>query len=556
MFANMIVPRLFIFFASIQCISAINLLSPTPPMGFNNWARFQCALNETLFTTTADFMSKSGLLAAGYNRINLDDCWELKNRTSKNELQWDPVKFPHGIPWLAKYVKKLGFHLGIYSDAGNMTCGGYPGSLGYEDIDAKTFASWGIDYLKLDGCNVPVPKGMTLEGTYKQIYSKWHSILSKLADPMIFSESAPAYFAPWMGVTNLSDWYSVMNWVPKYGELARHSNDIMTYDSGGAWDSIMVNYQNNLLFARYQEANHGFWNDPDFLIVDHWELTLDEKKSQFALWCSMGAPLIISADVPNLKKEELEYLTNKDLIAVDQDSLGMQATLVSQDGTWDVLTRNLSNGDRLVTVLNRGAKSGTISIDTDRLGLFTYCNGTYADYKIKDLWTGKSKTVTTVDGIKTTVPAHGTAVFRVTLPTICDQPNWPTGLVFNTASFNCLTGNHNPLVEVSFRKCNGSDSQVWSLNPEGGRLRTQDDGTRCLIAMPGDGTANGTVYMNRCEGKGVQRQKWHYDVNGNLKNGFTKGCLTEAAGGKVVMSECGNGVNEQVFGMPSGSVGI
>ena len=201
---------------------------PTPPMGFNNWARFECGLNQSLFVETADAMAQNGLLAAGmmgmmsddkvfannqrllgYNRINLDDCWMQTARAENGSLVWNTTLFPNGLIWLGEYVKSKGFHFGIYEDSGNATCGGYPGTLGHEELDAKTFESWGIDYLKLDGCNV-FP---STEQRYQELYSKWHQILTSLEHPLIFSESAPAYFS---GTNNDTDWYEVMDWVPLY----------------------------------------------------------------------------------------------------------------------------------------------------------------------------------------------------------------------------------------------------------------------------------------------------------------------------------------------------
>ncbi|KAF4150839.1 hypothetical protein CNMCM8927_005401 [Aspergillus lentulus] len=268
-------------------VSSPNLL-PTPPMGFNNWARFMCDLNETLFLETASAMISTGLLEAGYNRLNLDDCWMAYDRAADSSLQWNITKFPHGIPWLAHQLKTQGFHLGIYQDAGNLTCGGYPGSFGHEALDAHTFAAWGIDYLKLDGCNVFPEHSRTLEEEYKARYSHWHTVLKQMRPPLIFSESAPAYFAD---PANLTSWYEVMDWAPAFGELARHSTDILVYvGEGSAWDSIMVNYHYNTLLARYQRP--GYFNDPDFLIPDHPGLTIEEKRSQFALWASFSAPLI------------------------------------------------------------------------------------------------------------------------------------------------------------------------------------------------------------------------------------------------------------------------
>jgi alpha-galactosidase len=198
-----------------------------------------------------------------------------------------------------------------------------------------------------------------------------------MPEPLIFSESAPAYFC---GESDLTEWYTVMDWVPKYGELARHSDDIAVFSQSDPWDSILTNYGFEILLARVQSP--GYFNDPDFLIVDPPGLTLDEKKSHFALWCSFSAPLIISAWIPELTDDEIAYLTNANLLAIDQDALGLQATLVSQDGTWDVLTKTLSNGDRLLTVLNRGATTGNISVPVVRLG---YPAVPTAPFSVQDL---------------------------------------------------------------------------------------------------------------------------------------------------------------------------
>ncbi|EOO00530.1 putative alpha-galactosidase a protein [Phaeoacremonium minimum UCRPA7] len=282
-------------------------------------------LNESLFVDTAEAMVRTGLLAAGYNRLNLDDEWSLMERASNGSMIWDPEKFPHGLPWLTQYIKSHGFIPGIYTDAGNLSCGGYPGALDHEEIDAADFEAWGFEYVKLDGCNMPD----TSEATYKRVYGKWHSILSAQPNPMIFSESAPAYFAE---AANLSDWYAVMGWVQQYGQLARHSRDSLVWNSTNywpditGWDSVMFNYGQEVRLARYQRP--GYFNDPDFLNVDHFDYTLDEKKSHFALWCSFSAPLILSTDVLNITDEEVEYLTNKDFLDVDQDPLVQQATLV------------------------------------------------------------------------------------------------------------------------------------------------------------------------------------------------------------------------------------
>ncbi|KAH8691661.1 hypothetical protein BGW36DRAFT_400887 [Talaromyces proteolyticus] len=507
---------------------------PTPPMGFNNWARFECELNQTLFTTTADAMVKNGLLAAGYNRINLDDCWMASQRASNGTLQWNTTKFPDGLPWLGNFLHTKGFNFGIYEDAGTLTCGGFPGSLGYEDIDAKTFASWGIDYLKLDGCNVPTQSGLTSEETYKYIYGTWHTIFSNMTEPLIFSESAPAYFC---GEQNLTDWYSVMDWVPSYGQLARHSYDIATYGSGNTWESILTNYGQEVLLARYQKP--GYFNDPDFIIPDWPDLTIDEKKSHFALWASFSAPLIISADVPSLTSEELKYLTNADLIAVDQDELGLQATLVSQDGTWDILTKSLSNGDRLLTVLNRGNSSSDYHISLSRLGIET---NQFCAFKIKDLWTGDITQSHSAYISVPNIPAHGTAVLRINLSSTCGGIV-PTGMIFNTASLKCVDGDTNG--STLSASCDGSNGQVWHVET-GGKIRNLAKYSQCLAER-----SNGETFVTTCDGKD-KYQQWKYYLSGNIVNFASGHCLTELENGTLGTAACQQEANSQVFGLPSG----
>jgi alpha-galactosidase len=496
-------------------------------MGFNNWARFECALNESLFTETADAMVSTGLRDAGYNRLNLDDCWMADSRAENGALTWNETKFPHGVPWLAEYVKARGFHLGIYEDSGNATCGGYPGSYGHEQLDAETFASWGISYLKLDGCNVFPPT----EQEYQARYSLWHQIFSKMSPPLVFSESAPAYFAD---SDNLTDWYTVMDWMPVYGELARHSTDILVYvGEGSAWDSIMVNYSYNTLLARYQGP--GYYNDPDFLIPDHPGLTLDEKRSHFALWASFSAPLIISAYIPALPDEIISYLKNSDLIAVDQDPLSQQATLVSRDDTFDVLTRSLANGDRLLTVLNGGNDTASTSISVGRLGLASGCL-----YLAKDLWNGTFTVINDKIDIKD-LASHATVVYRISLPPFPQQCSSivPTGMVFNTASTNCLTATSSQ--EISFTECSGSDAQVWQVHSSG-TISPLSDQSVCLTA---EGSTS--VSLSPCE-KG-RNQVWAYAVMGNLKNVASGACLTEGSQSSGV---CGFEMNSQVWALPSG----
>lgn len=512
-------------YSNLILSAILGLASATPPMGFNNWSRFQCDLNQTLFTDTADAMAKKGLLDAGYDRINLDDCWPKHERAENGTLQWDDKKFPDGLIWLGQYLKKKGFKFGIYSDVGNATCGDYPGSYGYEKLDAETFASWGIDYLKLDGCNVPNEKeGVSEADNYINLYHKWHEILSDMENPLNFSESAPAYFA---SDSTLDEWYKVMDNMPPNGELARHSWDVINYGAeGNHWDSVMKNYAAHILLARYQSKL--FTNDPDFLIADDTKLSLDERKSQFALWASFSAPLIISAYVPDLEDDVVKYLTNEDIIAVDQDSLGLQANVVSQDGEVDLLTKDLDDGSRLLTVFNRGDKAKSFTIPLAKAG-FPDAKPD-CPFETKELWSGEEKTVG--DKIKTgEIKSHATKMYRITAADYLGKCRRvvQTGQIFTTTNVTntfCLTGDDD---KVTLESCNGKDNQIWQMSySSDGTINNLNDQGKCLTEEDG-----GKLSYKKCDVKtntdsypGSDSQKWSYNIHGYVINKATENCLT------------------------------
>ncbi|KAF2759868.1 glycoside hydrolase [Pseudovirgaria hyperparasitica] len=518
-------------------------IQPRPPMGFNNWARFMCDLNQTLFTDTADAMLENGLLDAGYEYINIDDCWLEYSRAENGSLVWNSTLFPDGLIWLGEYLHERGFKYGIYQDAGNLTCGGYPGSRDYEDLDAKTFEAWGIDYLKLDGCNVinntdPRPK----VEQYRVLYEKWHKALEALDKPLVFSESAPAYFSPDFQTpphSNNTDWYTIMKYMPEYGELARHSNDVKIwgfdgiFEPGGHWDSIMTNYGHNTELARYQQKC-GFYNDPDFLIPFP-DLTEEEKRSHFSLWASFSAPLIISAYIPELPESDIKYLSNKDIIAVDQDSLCLQATLVSQDGYWDVLTKSLENGDRLLTVLNRGNNTNSTLIPLERVGI-----SPDHSYSVKDLWTGKTFTVSKSISLHER-PSHSTAVLRIRGRHAPKLDITPTGMIFNTYTGHCLTTTR---LGAQFETCNASDEQIWQTTAQGA-LTTLGARDTCL-----GHNERGNLKATACHAE--TGNVWTYYQTGNLMAGNSALCLAEAPSGQAVLEPCHPKADPQVLELPGG----
>ena len=287
----------------------------------------------------------------------------------------------------------------------------------------------------------------------------------------------------------------------------------------------MTNYGFEVLLARYQQP--GYYNDPDFLIVDWPWLTLDEKKSHFALWASFSAPMMISSYIPDLTADELAYLTNTDIIAIDQDTLALQATLVSQDGYFDVLTKSLANGDRLLTVLNRGDETNSTTVSTERMGLEKGCA-----YTVKDLWTGDAGKITGSMDVK--LASHATVIYRISgVNSVI-----PTGTIFNTASLKCMTADGS---SIAFSDCVGSDAQVWQVSSNGAISPLSSPGS-CLEAV------DGVARLGHCSSHKADSE-WIYHITGNVINTASGECLQENG---HYIGECGEERDSQVFGLPSG----
>ncbi|GGT14540.1 alpha-galactosidase [Streptomyces tanashiensis] len=498
-------------------------LAVTPPMGFNNWARFGCRPNnpntgdegvsESLFLEQADALVSKGLASKGYDTVTVDDCWMTKSRDTSGNLVADPTLFPHGMKWLGDQLHAKGLKYGVYLDSGTYTCGGYPGSWGHYQADVDLLASWGVDYIKLDGCNMPAAASDA--AGYIKAYKEFGAAMKANASKrdMVFSESSPAYF--YIGKSDLADWYTVIDEASKSGQLWREGYDVKMYRSThNAWSTninqagVMAQYAYNSQLARY--AAPGSWNDPDFLITGD-ALTKDESRSQFALWAMMASPLILSVDVANLSADSLSTLSNTDIIAIDQDALGEQAGIVSQNGSADILARPLANGDRAVALLNRGSSTATLSTTLTGVG---FQGGAACTASVKDLWTGT--TSSSSGTISASVPAHGTAIFRIKPGSGCTGQK-PTGQISGIGG-KCLddansgSGPNNP---VTLYTCHGGANQRWTV---------QGDGTIRTLGACLDATYKSTdsrhigywAVLNPCNGSASQ--KWAYQRNGYLKN--------------------------------------
>lgn len=379
-------------------------LSLTPQMGWSSWNNFQGNINEDIIKSIADAMVASGLKDAGYTYINIDDCWHGK-RDADGFIQADPKHFPHGIKALADYVHSRGLKLGIYSDAGSETCAGRPGSLGHEYQDALQYARWGIDYLKYDWCNTT---NVNAQGAYQLM----RDALQATDRPIFFSMCEWGDNHPW-------------RWAKGIGDSWRIGPDIWcSFDSTRVFPtyiqcSVIDCINRNDSLRSY--AGPGHWNDPDMLEVGN-GLSANQDRAHFTMWCMMASPLILGNDVRNMSDETKAILTNRDLIAIDQDKLGVQGLRFLIREGLEYWFKPLSNGDWAMTIFNPTRQSLSCSLNWQDFNLTdeeVSKRSTAFDqnvYKIKNLWTGRMEGKTTLKSKierKVSVPAQDVITYRL-----------------------------------------------------------------------------------------------------------------------------------------------
>ncbi|WP_203597937.1 NPCBM/NEW2 domain-containing protein [Streptomyces sp. SID7909] len=368
---------------------AANGLALTPPMGFNNWNSTHCRaeFNEDMVKGIADIFVEKGLKDAGYEYVNLDDCWAVPERDAEGKLVADPVRFPHGIKAVADYVHAKGLKLGIYTSAGTRTCDsvGIPGALGHEFSDARQFADWGVDYLKYDNCN---NQGVDA----KERYTAMRDALVATGRPIVYSICEWGQNKPW-------------EWAAELGNLWRTTGDI-----NDSWGSMLSIMKQNLPLAA--AAGPGHWNDPDMLEVGNGGMTDTEYRTHFSMWSVMAAPLLIGSDLRTASRETFDILSNEEVIAVDQDPLGKQGeVLSSEDGRW-VVAKEMADGSRAVALFNETGSAQRIATTAAAVGLERA-----SGYTVRDLWAHTTRN--TAGGLSATVPAHGTVLLRVAA-----DPRW------------------------------------------------------------------------------------------------------------------------------------
>ena len=519
-------------------------LARTPPMGWNDWAHYQCDYTAATILANARALVRSGLAARGYDTVTIDDCWMLKRRNGRGDLQPDPRRFPHGMRPVAAAIHALGLRFGIYEDAGDETCGGFAGSGGGKGggephflADARLFAAWGVDYLKLDGCNVQVPEGESQEAAYRAAYRAERGALDRVGRPTVFSESAPAYFQ------GTPDWYDALSWARGYGQLWREGTDVEIYDRSqphrARFGSVMWNYDYNLQLGRFQRP--GNWDDADFIIGGDQGMTLAETRSQLALWSMMSAPLILSSNLEKLSPAAITILGNRSVLSVDQDPGGRMATLVRRGPAMDLLLKPLQDGRYAVAVLNRAGAALPVRISPRELGF----PGRRCVLEVTDLWTGARQA--SVAALSARIDSHDTAIWKIRPGDACGGPARVGAITRIVPSVprsgrNAIDYTRCLAAPGSVERCAGTAAESWRITPNG----TLRSGRQCLTqigaraAMAGCGSAAG--------------QRWRYTLSGNLINAGSHLCLTGPRQGGLVVRACGHNLASQIWTLPDGVI--
>ena len=378
--------------ATSPALALDNGLARSPPMGWNSWNHFRCeALNEDVVKAAADAMVASGMRAAGYTYVVVDDCWQAPGRDAEGRLQAHPQKFRSGIKALADYVHAKGLKFGLYASPGSETCAmhwdKFPGlalgSYRHEQQDADTFASWGVDYLKYDWCRADETDGLAREPAF----AKMRDALAATGRPIVYAISEYGESQPW-------------SWAGTIANSWRTTHDIRP-----AWESItrIVDQQADLS----AHAKPGAWNDPDMLQVGNAGLSDEESRAHFSLWALLNAPLMAGNNLARMSPATRAILTNDAVIAINQDWGGRQARRVRDDGEQEVWVKPMSDGSIAAVLLNRSATVKEMITNPADLGL-----PAASGYRVANLWRGTTRNIT--GDLKARIPAHGVVMLRVT----------------------------------------------------------------------------------------------------------------------------------------------
>ncbi|MEV4539575.1 ricin-type beta-trefoil lectin domain protein [Asanoa sp. NPDC049518] len=505
-----------------------NGVARVPPMGWNSWNTFGCNINETLIRQMADALVASGMRDLGYQYVVVDDCWFNPNRDSSGNLQGDPTRFPSGMRALGDYLHARGLKFGIYQVPVDRTCaqyfGAYPGatgSQGHEAQDARQFAAWGVDYLKYDWCS---PNGTIQDQV--TTFAKMRDALAATGRPIVYSINPNSIHAK---TGPLRNWGDVAN-------LWRTTEDITNAWDTGQSNGYPMGIQNivNVTVPLASYAGPGSFNDPDMLEVGRGGMTDTEMRSHFALWAMLAAPLMAGNDVRSMNTATQTILKNQNLIAINQDSLALQARQVSGDSSRRVLAKPLANGDVAVALFNQSGSTATLSTTAAAIGK------SGSSFTLRDAWT--NATTTTTGTISASVPAHGTVVYRVsgggTVPS-------DTGRLVSAASGRCLDlpqSNAANGTQPVIWDCNGGANQRWTRNGQ-----TLQALGKCLDA-PLSATAGAKAQIWDCNGGANQR--WTFGSDGTVRGEQSGLCLDvdrnlTANGTLVLLWTCSAAANQR-----------
>ena len=385
---------LFLAFFSLADTSRAldNGLALTPPMGWNSWNKFGCDVSEDLIKSMADGMVSSGMKDAGYQYVVIDDCWQVR-RDENGNIVPDAERFPSGMKALGDYIHAKGLKFGIYSDAGEKTCAGRPGSMGHEYQDALMYAKWGVDYLKYDWCH-------SGQRNAEEAYSTMRDALKAAGRPIVFSMCEWGTAKPWLWAADTGNLWRTT------GDINDHWEGKQKFKDGGCCALGMLDIL-DLQVGLEAFAGPGRWNDPDMLEVGNGGMTTNEYRAHFSLWAILAAPLIAGNDLRSMSLEIKEILTNREVIAVDQDELGRQASRVSKAGGVEIWSKTLQDGSRAVLVLNRGASEAEASVPWTVLGYPEHLSAS-----VRDLWVHKDLGKFT-GKFSVKVPSHDVVVLTV-----------------------------------------------------------------------------------------------------------------------------------------------
>ena len=376
------------FLAAAGQLQALdNGLARTPPMGWNSWNKFACNVSEDLIKQAADAMVSSGMQDAGYQYVVIDDCWQV-DRDAQGNIVPDAKHFPSGIKSLADYVHGKGLKFGIYSDAGTGTCQNRPGGRGYEFQDARQYAAWGVDYLKYDWCNHSTQDSQAS-------YSIMRDALKKSGRPIVFSLCEWGSTKPWL-------------WAGDVGNLWRSTGDIVDkWEGSEKWGGLGVVQILDLQDGLQSYAGPGHWNDPDMLEVGNGGMNLTEYRAHFSMWCLLASPLMAGNDIRSMSADIHDILTNKEVIAIDQDPLGREGHRVKRADGLEVWAKQLADGGRAVALLNRTGAEANITVSWTDIGY-----PVHVPAKVRDLWAKKDLGEKT-GSFSASVPSHGVVMVRI-----------------------------------------------------------------------------------------------------------------------------------------------